>query len=87
MSENYVKANDNSLKSHHLHKASEMTEVVIRTFALYSTGKFFWINFRDLKPWEEKKKPGELRQNAIEIKNIINSEVLILLSSNSASKL
>lgn len=80
-------ANDNSLKRHqtHLHKAPETTEVIVRTFTLYSTGKFFRINFRDLKPWEGKK-PRELRQNVTELKNIINSKVQILLSNNLASK-
>lgn len=83
-----AKANDNSLKSHqaYLHKASETTEVIVRTFTLYSTGKFFWINFRHLNPWEGKN-PRELRQNVIELKNIINSEGQILLCNNFASKL
>lgn len=77
-----------SLKSQqaYLHKASETIEVIVRTFTLYSTGKFFWINFRDLKPWEGKK-TQRTQTKYVEPKNIANLEVQILLSNNVASKL
>lgn len=63
-----TKPNYTSLKSHqaYLHKASKVIEVIIRTFTFYSTRKFFWINFRDLKLFRKKKRERETKKTTTE---------------------